>query len=384
MVHRLSSFSLFLRIQRSITDLITSNTYFDPSDPGPSNTQRSPSVVLASPKRQRQNQSSTPQASRQAPQATREMMSSQVTLVPTQVPPVVRDQTRMTANLQVNPLRDVNGAQNQRQSLTAAASPTRGGAAKRTATVFVRSPAVVRDADQAPPYRNTRARSRSADPSVANVAKRTAQRRGKKAALVPDRNPELVIAEEEETNVHVSQSQGGGIGTFAEEAVVGDMLLNDDDAAVEPEPDDDAQIRRALERPDEAGTGESDSDSDLDFEAEMEAKLHAVDAHNDELQPQPGGAHGSKPPRSVPLKQVDFVSRQVQIPVPTSTVTPPRRDLRNRLRSGVVAAATLANVFPSPGTKAREVKEQRDREAKSTPYIAAEGTRASAYRAKVR
>jgi len=55
-----------------------------------------------------------------------------------------------------------------------------------------------------------------------------------------------------------------------------------------------------------------------------------------------------------------------------------------RLRSAYVAATSVMDAtFPPPGTRASVIRDQKEREARGTPYEPPKGTRASKHKARL-
>ena len=257
---------------------------------------------------------------------------------------------------------------------------TQGGAAQRTtrkgASSLLAAPASLLAREQQPPFRNTRARSRSTEPTVAAKAKDGSKGKGKIARLQSVVEHQAAGSDADVPPLSLSQTGPAAIGeTYKEEEAV-DQLLSE--APVGPE--DDMQVMKALEHGSQMkGMGMApDGEEDDDDDDELERLLTARQAKSKST-----SRSQSTAAAAVSRSQANFnrtvgrsgPSSLADMSTPVPVVTSPLRSAR--------AALDRAAAFPSPGTGARELREKKERESKRAPYEPPEGTRASAHRARL-
>lgn len=293
-----------------------------------------------------------------------------------------------------------------------------------------------------PVPRITRARSRSMDPTptIAKADKaKKGKREGRTYALVPvvenqaddQRDNDI---EEEKLNGDLGDEQledelvdagpsfagaavSGRTQTFEDEHVVDDLLNEEGgstlilDAEPEFEDEDDAQTRHAFETADQ---NEHEHEDDVEDDVEdigegggglarrhslnLSMNLEAIDRLQNRHKTRRGSrapsvfASSSRSNLNMPMPPFEIngapslrsrpsIAPSSSDPNPSmisQLVTPV--PLNRRTRSS--RAAELIPQFPSPGTRARDVKEQKERESKHTPYEPPAGTRASAHKAR--
>lgn len=281
------------------------------------------------------------------------------------------------------PLNNTTTTNNNRNALVAAQ-----GARKQTAQ---------RRPPPSPPVpRITRAQSKSLEPaSIITKASEATKTKGKgrASALVPVAETQMDEEHESDFEEHDEQIDAGPQNaaisgrtqTYEEEHAV-DGLLNEGASTVvmDPEPEDDAQTKRAFEAADN-----DDNEDDHMEDVGEDARLHPLNLSAiDRLQSRhktrrSSRAHSRAPSvfasrSNQPLFEVNGApSLRSSIAPPSQLVTPmPHRRTRSTL------VTEFNPQFPSPGTRAKDVKEQKERESKHTPYEPPVGTRASAHKAR--
>jgi hypothetical protein len=138
---------------------------------------------------------------------------------------------------------------------------------------------------------------------------------------------------------------------------------------------DDAQVRMALENPGQVGGAARDTEDEDESEEEdeLEKLLKARDA-------KAKATARSKPLASRPQTNMSPMANQSAYNLNNvSTPVPNRRTRSTR----AAAVSALGPTFPSPGSRARVVREQQEEELKRAPYEPPVGTRASVLKAKL-
>lgn len=227
--------------------------------------------------------------------------------------------------------------------------------------------------------RVTRARSKSLEPTAhpANTAQGKGKGRASALATVAEDHDNDNDTFEDDVgipSVGASHAAISGYTNDEEDAV--DELLNEDASAMVKgtEPEDDAQIRRALQEADEE---EQEEEQERVFNPGGLDKF--VDRHR--------RLRSSRAPSAAPSYQPLFdvqnamaLSRSSVAPQALNPLTTPAPHRRTRSSRGVIPVSETA--FPSPGTRAKVVKEQKESESRRTPYEPPKGTRASAHKAR--
>lgn len=343
-------------------------------EPGPSNTQRSPSLISLPPSPTLVQVRSRPVPTTQGP------TSSQATIVASQHQPRTRA-VQPHANPLQNPSNTAAVAKKQ-----SAPSQTAGGsgAARKTAPKRAPNPALASASvpapaqeEQPPPFRITRARSRSLEPIA--MVKEKDKGKGKGKGKEKKRTPILQPVFEDQAIVKVEahipppplSETGPTRETYEEEEAV-DQLLSE--AVMEPE--DDAQVRKAFEDFLQAGDegADAEEDDESEEEDELEKLLKARDTKSQATARSKPSASGTSRPAA---NGSPTASRFTYSPlINISTPVPSRRT-----RSTHVAAVSLRErTFPSPGSRASVVREKKERELKRAPYEPPAGTRAARQR----
>ena len=384
--------AIFSKCTNADCTILTS--YIPPFDPsanlykaGPSNTQRSLSPVAA------------------LPGNTQAMMSSQVTLVATQ------PQARSTARVARDQTR---GAEVRAHASSARAGGS--GAAQKVDSSRVSGvipPAATRQPEDRVQFRITRARSRSMEPSAQERLVKNAGRgkgRVKKSMLDPVTEDRSTVKEraDEETDQLLHDDEGaeqtfgrpvGETNNEEEEVdqlldeeqsgtvdVVHDQVVNLFDADADQEPEDDAQVRKALQNPSEGKTADEEEEDDEDeSESESEDDLARLQKRGTittqpQSNPRPIPAHSTarryKPSSQVKLLTSPSASNSKQRPKGHNPLlgnrSPTAVGAPSRSRPAGMEAVLLA------GTRARPDRVRMDR-----TYEPPEGTRVGAHKAKL-
>ncbi|KAF8077750.1 hypothetical protein FPV67DRAFT_1662548 [Lyophyllum atratum] len=262
------------------------------------------------------------------------------------------------------------------------------------------------------PYRNTRSRSRSVEPSVLPSRPRP---RKKKAAEVVEEATVMASLEEvsDEDDVPTLESQEMGSTstpvreTVEDEMSVEEFLVND----ISGRSND---IERSVQDTDEADPEAASPPAEA-----VDASMDSDDAQTDQLLHQPPEERTSQRPNAIFIIDPDEAIRQFNAGKPVSStarssrlssvrpvafprlqsnaptrsrhrasrssrdpfeaahaVTPqPRTPANHRSRS-----ASSVESFPMPGTKASTAKRRIEEEEKHTPYTPPRGTRAALFR----
>lgn len=253
-----------------------------------------------------------------------------------------------------------------------------------------------------PYYRVTRSKSKSLEPMIATDADKTKQ--GKKVvedkSLVPVIEDENIAGENIGEHVETLEveipsiaSTGSGIGqSHAEEEAV-DELLNEEASAVHDEDEDkdelaahesedDAQTRRALqnELPANDSDDTDESDEELARGLQDKPKPQGVMRLKAQFNPSVKGSSGyTRSPSTADIagtnrrpSQSNLGGNPLRI-ASVATTTP----INARTRAARAALAKAPQpTFPSPGTKARVLREQMDEQLKRANYQPPLGTRA--------
>ena len=332
-------------------------------EPGPSNTQRSPSLVLPSSPTVAHHNHAGPYRAPPAPTQDTMVMSTQATLIATQPQPITRPAQTQTQT-KANPPQNLSNTTAVRQEQPV---PSTGGGRAARKTVPKRVPNTAAVVPSAPvqmeqrPLRITRARSRSVDPNVASKAKDKGKGKGKQ---IPALRP---VFEDPAVGRDEGISQSGLTGeTYEEEDAVDHLLI---EASMEPE--DDAQIRRVLENPDQLGKEETEEDEDDEDEDELDRLVKARAAKEK-------ATSRSKPAVSAnPLRPGTNINRSTGSSTgnPLTNTHTPITGQSTRTATAAVEMALESN-FPSPGSRARAVREKMERESRKAQYEPPEGTRA--------
>lgn len=252
--------------------------------------------------------------------------------------------------------------------------------------------------------RLTRAMSRSVDPTAAaEVQKPTSKAKGKRkdVSLAP-------LGEEDamaDDNVEVSgfgelipddivgpSVSGVSAHTGADEDAVDEILKEDDDKEDIEESADDAQTRRALENP----TGNSataddqesdDEDSDEEFARRMQdrPRTQASPKARPQLQPETT----AKPSPKIDLANIrSRPTTRKQQPLISTPLTRRTRAGRAAAKQAAAAASPVLTgqreAFPSPGTRASEVREQWNEASRREEYQPPVGTKARELKQRTR
>ncbi|KAF7974245.1 hypothetical protein HWV62_13138 [Athelia sp. TMB] len=238
----------------------------------------------------------------------------------------------------------------------------------------------------APPagFRVTRARSQPLEPTLATAtATEPTKTEGKSraSALVPvveDRADDEREEAEEAEEIPAVPSFAAISGRTLDEENAVDNLLNDG----ELEPEDDAQTRRAFEAAQE--NDEDGEDAGVQSRS-LNLNLSALDRHLSRHKTRRSSrapsviAARANPPLFDAQNRNGAPSVRSSMAPPSQLFTPlPYR----RTRSTHIPDPVTLPLFPSPGTRAKAVKDTRERESKGTPYEPPSGTRASAHKAR--
>ena len=180
----------------------------------------------------------------------------------------------------------------------------------------------------------------------------------------------------------VPSVSGNSVQTGAEEDAVND-ILNEDDIE---ESVDDAQTRQALEHPrGNSATADDQATNDEDSDEELVKRLQ--DKPHPRISPKSNPLPSESPVKQSPkidLATVRSANRKQQ-PLVTTPLT--RRTRAGRTAAKQAAAALLTTqhkAFPSPGTKASEVRDQWDEALKREEYQPPLGTKARELRQRTR
>jgi len=333
------------------------------NEPGPSNTQRSPSLVLPP--------SPTLVQSKGLPYRSVPIQGetgSQATAVATQHQPSAR-----AAQPHVNPLQNLSNTTAVAKRKSAPSQTTGGGGAARR-TVPKRAPnaavAPLPAQEEQPPFRNTRARSRSLEPIIVAKEKNKGKGKGKKKPILQPVFEDQAAKVEVDIPALSPTHTGPTKETYEEEEAV-DQLLSEGFM----ESHDDAQVRMALENPGQFGgaAGDTEDEDESEKEDDLEKLLKARDAKTKAtIRSKPLASGASRPQINMSPVAGQSAHNLLSTPVPNR---------RTRLTRAADVEA-LETTFPTPGSRARVVREQAEEELKRAPYEPPAGTRARVHKAK--
>jgi hypothetical protein len=273
-----------------------------------------------------------------------------------------------------NPLQNLSNTTAVARKKSAPSQTTSGGgAAQKTAPKRAPNAAVVPlpAQEEQPPFRNTRARSRSLEPIMAPKAKDKGKGKGRKTPILQPVFEDRAAKVEVDIPV-LSLTETGSAGETYEEEVAVDQLLSEGFR----ESLDDAQVRMALENPAQVDgvTRDTEDEDESEEEDELEKLLKARDAKTK-------ATPSSKPSASGASRlQTNMSSQSAYNPLSNISTPVPKRRTRS---TRAAAVSALEPTFPTPGSRARAIREQEQEELKRAPYEPPVGTRASVHKAKL-